>query len=181
MKRPLALGSLAFLALLAFAAGRYTAKPNDNHTDAKRILYYVDPMHPSYRSDKPGIAPDCGMALEPVYEGEDPAARLQLKPGAVSISPEKQLLIGVRVLAVEKNSGSRLIHTTGRVEADSSKIFRVMAGAEGWVQSVKNNPAGTLVKKDEPLASLYSVEFRNAEQAYLGSLASLERSEEQHV
>jgi len=28
----------------------------------------------------------------------------------------------------------------------------VMAGAEDWVQSVKNNPAGTLVKKDELLA-----------------------------
>src|SRR5205807_5884834 len=102
----------------------------------RRILYYVDPMHPSYRSDKPGIAPDCGMALEPVYEGEDRAAKLQLRPGAVSISPEKQLLIGVRVLKVERNSGSRMIRTTGRVDADSGKIFRVMAGAEGWVQSV---------------------------------------------
>ncbi|PYU53991.1 MAG: hypothetical protein DMG56_27930, partial [Acidobacteria bacterium] len=180
MKRPLALGSLAFLALLAFAAGRYTAKPNDNHTDAKRVLYYVDPMHPSYRSDKPGIAPDCGMALEPVYEGEDRAAQLQLRPGAVSISPEKQLLIGVRVLKVERNSGSRMIRTTGRVDADSGKIFRVMAGAEGWVQSVKNNPAGAFVKKDELLAFLYSREFRNAEQAYLGSLASLERLKGTH-
>ena len=180
MKRPLALGSLAFLALLAFAAGRYTAKPNDNHTDAKRVLYYVDPMHPSYRSDKPGIAPDCGMALEPVYEGEDRAAKLQLRPGAVSISPEKQSLIGVRVLKVERNSGSRMIRTTGRVDADSGKIFRVMAGAEGWVQSVKNNPAGAFVKKDELLAFLYSREFRNAEQAYLGSLASLERLKGTH-
>src|SRR6266478_3355467 len=178
MKRPLARVSFVFLALLVFAAGRYSAK--SNRADAKRILYYVDPMHPSYRSDKPGIAPDCGMALEPVYEGEDPAAKLQLKPGAVSITPEKQGLIGVRVLAVEKNSGSRLIRTTGRVEADSSKIFRVMAGAEGWVQSVKNNPAGTLVKKDELLASLYSREFRNAEQAYLGSLASLDRLKGSH-
>ena len=26
-----------------------------------KILYYQDPMHPWYRSDKPGIAPDCGM------------------------------------------------------------------------------------------------------------------------
>ena len=181
MKRPLALGSLAFLALLAFAAGRYTARSNhDNHTDAKRVLYYVDPMHPSYRSDKPGIAPDCGMPLEPVYEGEDRAAKLQLRPGAVSISPEKQLLIGVRVLKVERNSGSRMIRTTGRVDADSGKIFRVMAGAEGWVQSVKNNPAGAFVKKDELLAFLYSREFRNAEQAYLGSLASLERLKGTH-
>src|SRR6266481_2591399 len=178
MKRPLALVSFVFLALLVFAAGRYSAK--SNRADAKRILYYVDPMHPSYRSDKPGIAPDCGMALEPVYEGEDQAAKLQLKPGAVSISPEKQLLVGVRVLAVEKNSGYRRIRTTGRVDADSSKTFRVMAGAEGWVQSVKNNPAGTLVKKDELLAFLYSREFRNAEQAYLGSLASLDRLKGSH-
>ena len=41
----------------------------------RRILYYVDPMHPAYKSDKPGIAPDCGMALEPVYaDGGGPAA-----------------------------------------------------------------------------------------------------------
>jgi RND family efflux transporter MFP subunit len=33
----------------------------------RKILYWVDPMHPAYKSDKPGIAPDCGMKLEPVY------------------------------------------------------------------------------------------------------------------
>src|SRR6266853_5535167 len=176
MKKSAAIGAVLALALAAFLVGRYSGGSRRTEGRAsQRILFYVDPMHPAYRSDKPGIAPDCGMALAPVYEGEDPAARLQLKPGAVSITPEKQVLIGVRVLAVEKNSGSRLIRTTGRVEADSSKIFRVMAGAEGWVQSVKNNPAGTLVKKDELLAFLYSREFRNAEQAYLGSLASLDR------
>ena len=27
----------------------------------KKPLYYVDAMHPWYKSDKPGIAPDCGM------------------------------------------------------------------------------------------------------------------------
>jgi RND family efflux transporter MFP subunit len=36
----------------------------------RTVLYYVDPMHPSYKSDKPGVAPDCGMALEPVYADE---------------------------------------------------------------------------------------------------------------
>src|SRR5712691_2255526 len=101
MKKPAALVSLALLTLLAFAAGRYTARPNhDNHAGAKRVRYYVDPMHPSYRSDKPGIAPDCGMALEPVYEGEDEAAKLQLAPGAGAIGYEKQQLIGVQLETV---------------------------------------------------------------------------------
>ena len=41
----------------------------------RRILYYVDTMHPQYKSDKPGIAPDCGMPLSPVYADEvTPAA-----------------------------------------------------------------------------------------------------------
>ena len=38
--------------------------------DGRKVLYWVDPMHPAYKSDKPGIAPDCGMTLEPVYADE---------------------------------------------------------------------------------------------------------------
>ncbi len=43
-------------------------------TGGRKILYWHDPMHPAYKSDKPGIAPDCGMKLEPVYADEGPAA-----------------------------------------------------------------------------------------------------------
>jgi RND family efflux transporter MFP subunit len=47
----------------------------------RRILYYVDPMHPAYTSDKPGIAPDCGMRLEPVYaDGGGPPAHAPQAP-----------------------------------------------------------------------------------------------------
>ena len=71
----LLLKTLAALGLLILAgAGGYLlrarmpqAKPADPE---RRVLYYVDPMHPAYTSDKPGIAPDCGMKLEPVYADE---------------------------------------------------------------------------------------------------------------
>ncbi len=36
----------------------------------RKILYWQDPMHPQYTSDKPGKAPDCGMDLVPVYADE---------------------------------------------------------------------------------------------------------------
>jgi len=176
MKRPSAVGVFLVVALLIFFAGRYSGRTS--HTDGafqKRILYYVDPMHPAYKSDKPGIAPDCGMPLVPVYEGEDPAAKLRLSSNAVSISPERQQLFGLRVEKVQKNSGPRTIRTTGRVEADDNRVYRLMSATDGWVQSLENNPTGTLVKRNELLATFYSKEFRNAEQAYLGSLASLER------
>jgi protein SCO1/2 len=37
----------------------------------RKVLYYLDPMHPAYKSAKPGKAPDCGMPLEPVFEGDE--------------------------------------------------------------------------------------------------------------
>src|SRR5580698_217928 len=84
----------------AFAVGRFYALVS--HDPAKpperKVLFWVDPMHPTYKSDKPGIAPDCGMKLEPVYEDSTsatPAAAPQ-PAGTIQISPEKQQMIGVK-------------------------------------------------------------------------------------
>ncbi len=59
--------------LAATFAGGYilrATKHGEKKGAARRVLYYVDPMHPAYKSDKPGVAPDCGMTLEPVYADE---------------------------------------------------------------------------------------------------------------
>jgi Cu(I)/Ag(I) efflux system membrane fusion protein len=64
----------------AFFAGRwYAAKAP--RTPERKVLYWVDPMHPAYKSDKPGIAPDCGMKLVPVYADETLASALKTVPG----------------------------------------------------------------------------------------------------
>ena len=66
----------AFAALvvitLAFGGGYVVraTRTSASASDGRKILYYVDPMHPAYKSDKPGVAPDCGMTLEPVYADE---------------------------------------------------------------------------------------------------------------
>lgn len=182
MKRSVALGAFLVIALMAFVIGRYSTGSSSHASSLskRRILYYVDPMHPTFHSDKPGIAPDCGMPLEPVYEDASSAASDRLPAGAVAVSPEKQQLIGILVETVRKNSGPRWIRSTGRVEADDNRVYRLMAATEGWVQSLENNPPGTMVKKNELLTTFYSREFRNAEQAYLGSLASLDRLKPDH-
>lgn len=61
----------------ATTAQAAAAAPPASPAGERKILYYQDPMHPSYKSDKPGIAPDCGMQLVPVYasdEGSAPSA-----------------------------------------------------------------------------------------------------------
>src|SRR5712692_9404450 len=41
---------------------------------ARKILYWVDPMTPGYKSDKPGKSPFMDMDLVPVYEQGTEAA-----------------------------------------------------------------------------------------------------------
>jgi RND family efflux transporter MFP subunit len=156
------------VAVVAFAAG-YIIHGN-KPVEAKRVLYYVDPMHPSYRSDKPGIAPDCGMALVPVYEGDRLADQLQLAPNTVFIDGGVQKLTGVRVETVTKTSGAEMIRTTGRVEPDQNRLYRVTAATEGWVRSLGDNAAGTMVKKGEVLGTYFSFELRGVEAGYIGAL-----------
>ena len=55
-------------AVVIFRSGILAPAPAPGVTGEKKILYWQDPMHPAYKSDKPGKAPDCGMDLVPVYE-----------------------------------------------------------------------------------------------------------------
>src|SRR5882724_5182525 len=115
MKSIFLLISLALVALAGFLGGIAYRAPHAEasiHPGApkeRRILYYVDPMHPAYKSDKPGIAPDCGMKLAPVYEGDAAG------PGVINISAEKQQLIGVEYGQVEWTSSSSSFRASGKV------------------------------------------------------------------
>jgi membrane fusion protein, copper/silver efflux system len=78
---------LALVLLAAAFVGGYAYKSwfrssgtANTAAGGRKILYYVDPMHPAYKSDKPGVAPDCGMKLEPVYADGGPAAAASAQP-----------------------------------------------------------------------------------------------------
>ena len=136
----------------------------------RKILYWVDPMHPAYKSDKPGVAPDCGMKLVPVYaDGGSTAASAgaNLKPvsandiskmevGTVQITPEKQQLIGMKYEDVEVGGGSRTIRAVGKVAIDETRIGHVHTKVEGWIDQVFVDFTGKLVKKGQPMLTIYS-------------------------
>ena len=180
MKKHSFIPLVLFLLALSFLGGYWVNHKSAEKTGGsgdRKILYYIDPMHPAYKSDKPGIAPDCGMKLEPVYEdgsaGNTGEADVSsMPPGTVSISPQKQQLIGVRVAIVEKASQSHTLRTVGRIAPDEKRVYRLVAGIDGWIRETYNNDTGTLVKKDERLASFYSPQFRAAQLAYLAILGS---------
>src|ERR1700756_4770485 len=138
MNRELLSGICVIVAIaLGFFLGQGPARPRESGIKTRRVLYYVDPMHPAYKSDKPGIAPDCGMQLEPVYADGVPAAPAaegvgSARPaGAGSIDPEKQRLLGVSVSTVAKAPMTHDVRLFGRVVADETRVYTVNAALEG--------------------------------------------------
>jgi Cu(I)/Ag(I) efflux system membrane fusion protein len=179
---------LGFLLLVAAAfAGGYAYKTAKGGTPAaaakppRKVLYWVDPMHPWYKSDKPGVAPDCGMTLEPVYAdggtgaADQPSAeRLDhaddlsaMPPGTVKITAEKQQLIGVKYGQAEVSGGSTTIRAAGKVAMDETRIQHVHTKVEGWIDQVFADFTGKLVKKGEPLLTIYSPDMLASEQELL--------------
>jgi membrane fusion protein, copper/silver efflux system len=180
---------LYVLLLFLFAAGTFLAgswynqhKTSANtHAGAPKPLYYVDPMHPAYKSDKPGIAPDCGMQLEPVYAGgllatADAGNRpSSLSPEAVRIDPAKQQLFGVRISPVEESSGTYKVRLFGRVAPDEVSIYKLNAGIDGFIQDVSAATTGSLVKKDQTLATFSSPMAAMTIQTYILNLGAEDR------
>src|SRR5450432_620337 len=166
-----------------------TSGPAADKVD-KKVLYYVDPMHPAYKSSKPGTAPDCGMQLEPVYadaglgesgvhSGNVPIGSPGSQPrGSVKISAEKQQLFGVRTGQAEKASGAYTLRLFGRVTPDESKVYRLNSGVDGFIQKTSPVTTGSQVAKGDVLAEFSSPDFLSPMQAYVFSVNTLEQVKE---
>jgi membrane fusion protein, copper/silver efflux system len=96
-------------------------------------------------------------------------------PGTVNISYEKQQALGVRVGSVEKKPMTHTLRVLGRVAADETRVYRLNAAIDGWILKTFDNSSGSLVRKDELLATFYSPEFLGGVQAYLFSLSAADR------
>jgi len=90
-----------------------------------------------------------------------------LPSGTVTISPEKQQLVGVRTGVVEKSVVAKKLRLLGRVAPDETRIFKVKTSVDGIIREIYPSTTGSLVKKGQPLASFYSPDIYAAEQDYL--------------
>jgi Cu(I)/Ag(I) efflux system membrane fusion protein len=169
-KQALYLIPVAGALAIGFAVGHFHQRPAQaaNH----KILYYVDPMHPAYRSNKPGTAPDCGMDLVPVYAegvGKSLVSSNDEGSGGLVIDPAAQKMYGIQLTTVDKDSGKHTIKAFGKVAVDETRSYRVNLGADGYVKETHDDAVGNFVKKNQHLASIYSPEFLAVEGGFLSA------------
>jgi RND family efflux transporter MFP subunit len=145
----------------AYAPGQSSAAASKE----PKILYWYDPMHPAYKTDKPGIAPDCGMALVPKYAEEQ-----QFPPmpaGTITLNNDKQAMAGVRTVVVQRAPLVRELRTTAEIVADETRISHIHLKTSGYVDQVYVDAVGRLVHKGDRLLTIYSPDLVAAEEEYL--------------
>jgi membrane fusion protein, copper/silver efflux system len=133
-------------------------------TDGEQeVLYWVAPMDPNYRRDKPGKSP-MGMDLIPVY------ADAEVEGGVVSISPVVVQNLGIRTAKAEISRLWRGIDTVGYVDYDESKVSHIHLRTEGWIEKLEVQSEGERVRKGDFLFDVYSPKLVNAQEELLTAL-----------
>jgi len=181
MKMARSIALIVVVAVVAFAGGSWwTGRTPGAAQQQQRALYYACPMHPQYKSDRAGDCPSCGMRLEPVYAdgAGKPASGSNGSPlpaGSVPINSERQQVVGVRLGVAEQVSGTRTLRTAGRIAADDNATYPLVSGVDARVSEVRSPTTGTLVRRNETLASLYAPELLITAQGYLIALNTFDR------
>ena len=106
----------------------------------RKLLFYRNPMNPGVISDSPQ-KDEMGMDYVPVYDDEVSAE------GIVSIDPEVQQNMNVKMALVESKKLSSNVTTNGVLITDETKEYIVNTRVDGWVEKLFVNYTGQYVQK----------------------------------
>ncbi len=132
----------------------------------KQLLYWTDPMIPSYKADKPGKSP-MGMDLVPVYAEETastaPSANTPEGYAPVLVTPEKQQLIGIKTEPAAKRALQKTIRAVGIVAHDP-ELYQaeqeLIQAVHAWEQA-KAGPSPEVAEQAKGLADSSRLRLRH--------------------
>jgi Cu(I)/Ag(I) efflux system membrane fusion protein len=127
------------------------------------------------RGKDDGSAGDPSSTTGDMKGMEGMAGMSGMAPGMVMVSPEKQQLMGVRIVTVERKPMVKTVRTVGTITYDETKVSHVHSKIEGWIDKLYVNYTGKLVEKGQPLFTVYSPDLLATQQEYLLALKSRER------
>jgi membrane fusion protein, copper/silver efflux system len=114
-----------------------------------------------------------GMAESTKSKDAQPAAQ-QAEPEQevpkVELEPEQVQLIGVKTVKASYMPMTRVIRTVGRIETNERSMATVNTKIEGWVEKLYVDYTGMYVKKDEPMAEIYSPDLLATQMEFINTL-----------
>jgi Cu(I)/Ag(I) efflux system membrane fusion protein len=164
----LGIGALAAAGAFGFLLGSRSGAAKSIGIESTR---YTCPMHPGYVSDKPGNCPICSMKLVPLAAAGPPSDVTPAfsLPGraAVTLSPERTQLLGIKSEAIHHGALSRVLRTVGRIAVDERRLHHIHTKWDGYVEHLYVDFTGKFVERGDHLLSIYSPELVATQQEYL--------------
>ena len=161
----------AFLILLAFLVGRWTAPEHadpDHSSDSSEVAesaIWTCSMHPQIQQSEPGKCPICGMNLIPLNtdQGADQG------PRTLSMSESSRALADIQTTLIEKRFPEAEIRLVGKLDYDETKVKSLTARFPARIDELFVNFNGVPVKSGQHLARVYSPELLTAQSELLSA------------
>lgn len=169
---------VAFIAIAAFAAGYvlngYNTPPSEvtehlesegEHELEKKVddqgnIIWTCSMHPQIQLPEPGNCPICFMELIPL-ERKDDSQKSSIRE--ITLTENARKLAGITVEPVKRLDVSVETRMVGKVDYDETRVRTITAWTGGRVVEMYVDYTGDLVKKGQPMVSLYSPELLTAQ------------------
>jgi len=128
------------------------------------------PPH-SIRKPDPKAAEDLDMARMTVENlRKEGLKAVEISPDSVFVSPERQQISGLRFGQVSLLDMEMVIRTVGKLEFEEKKITTISPKIGGWIEDLYADYTGKMVRKGQPLLSIYSPELVSAQEEFLLAL-----------
>ncbi|MDT3776687.1 FixH family protein [Nitrospira sp. MA-1] len=91
------------------------------------------------------------------------------------VTPARQQLIGLTTALVSMRPLQTVIRAVGKVDYDEQRLTHINLRISGWVEDLFVDTTGQLVRKGQPLFTLYSQELVSAQEEYLLAMKANEQ------
>src|SRR4030042_596648 len=116
-------------------------------------------------------AEDLDMSKRTVESVKEQGIRMsEIAADAVFVSPERQQISGIRFGRVRVQNMEKVVQTVGKLEFDEKKNATVSPKIGGWVEDLYVDYTGKMVRKGQPLLSIYSPDLVSAQEEFLLAL-----------
>ncbi len=142
----------------------------EEHIDEAGNITWTCSMHPQIQLPEPGKCPICFMELIPLErrdEGEQTSLReIKLTEGA-------RKLAGIAVEKVKRLDVAVETRMVGKVDYDETRVRTITAWTGGRIDKMYVDYTGSLVKKGQPMVSIYSPELLTAQAELIQAIKAM--------
>lgn len=163
---------LPALIATVFLAGWYVGLPAKSGGDSSGAsdTTWTCSMHPQVRQPNPGLCPICAMDLIPLEAGGEGGLR------EIKVTPEAAALMDLRVSPVVREPAAIHLDLFGKIAYDERRVTTTTARVAGRLDRFFIDYTGTLVRKGDHIAEIYSPNLLVAQQDLIKAVQGVARA-----